>query len=130
VEYAITFLISFWINPIVAEKNAVSAPINVINVKIVGAYSNNGEHLITRKTPAVTIVAACIKAETGVGPSIASGNQVCKPICADFPIAPINSRKQIVFNILKLYPKNRKVLFIKKGVNPKITLKSKLLKII
>jgi len=26
-------------------------------------------------TPAVTIVAACINDETGVGPSIASGNQ-------------------------------------------------------
>lgn len=28
-----------------------------------------------RYTPAVTIVAAWIRAETGVGPSIASGNQ-------------------------------------------------------
>ena len=46
------------------------------------------------KTPAVTIVAAWIKAETGVGPSIASGSQVCSPICADFPIAPMNSRMQ------------------------------------
>jgi hypothetical protein len=27
-----------------------------------------------------TIVAACINADTGVGPSIASGNHVCKPI--------------------------------------------------
>ena len=34
-----------------------------------------GEHLL--KTPTVTIVAACINAETGVGPSIASGSQVC-----------------------------------------------------
>jgi len=48
-----------------------------------------------RKTPAVTIVAACNKADTGVGPSIASGNQICKPICADFPIAPINKKKEI-----------------------------------
>ena len=46
------------------------------------------------KTPAVTIVAAWISAETGVGPSIASGSQVCRPICADFPIAPMNSRMQ------------------------------------
>ena len=30
--------------------------------------------------PAVTIVAACIKALTGVGPAIASGNQVYKGI--------------------------------------------------
>ena len=43
-------------------------------------YSYIGEHLTTKKTPAVTIVAAWIKAETGVGPSIASGNQVCKKI--------------------------------------------------
>ena len=38
------------------------------------------EHFITKKTPAVTIVAACNKADTGVGPSIASGNHICKPI--------------------------------------------------
>lgn len=42
-----------------------------------------------RYTPAVTIVAAWINADTGVGPSMASGNQVCSPICADFPTAPI-----------------------------------------
>jgi hypothetical protein len=57
--------------------------------------SNNGEHLITKNIPAVTIVAACNKAETGVGASIAFGNQICKPICADFPITPINKKKQI-----------------------------------
>ncbi len=44
------------------------------------------------KTPAVTIVAAWIRAETGVGPSIASGSQVWRPSCADFPIAPMNKR--------------------------------------
>jgi hypothetical protein len=37
------------------------------------------------KTLTVTIVAAWIKADTRVGPSIASGDQVCDPICADFP---------------------------------------------
>jgi len=41
------------------------------------------------------MVAAWIKAETGVGPSIASGSQVCNPICADFPIAPMKSKKLI-----------------------------------
>ena len=46
------------------------------------------------KTPAVTMVAAWIRAETGVGPSIASGSQVCRPSCADLPIAPMNSSKQ------------------------------------
>jgi hypothetical protein len=35
----------------------------------------NGEERINKYTPAVTIVAACISADTGVGPSIAIGNQ-------------------------------------------------------
>ena len=51
---------------------------DVIKVRTLGAYSKRGDNLHTIKTPAVTIVAACINAETGVGPSIASGNHVCK----------------------------------------------------
>ena len=47
-----------------------------MTVKASSEYSYIGEHLTTKKTPAVTIVAACISADTGVGPSIASGNQV------------------------------------------------------
>ena len=43
-------------------------------------------------TPAVTMVAAWMSAETGVGPSIASGNQVCSRNCADLPIAPMKRR--------------------------------------
>jgi hypothetical protein len=43
-------------------------------------YSIKGDVRINKYTPAVTIVAACINAETGVGPSIAIGNQTCKPI--------------------------------------------------
>ena len=50
-------------------------------------------------TPAVTIVAACISAETGVGPAIASGNQTNKGICADFPVAPINKQIAIILNV-------------------------------
>ena len=41
------------------------------------------------------MVAAWIRADTGVGPSIASGSQVCRPSCADLPIAPMNRRMQI-----------------------------------
>ena len=48
----------------------------------------------TMYTPAVTIVAAWIRAETGVGPSIASGSQTYNGICADLPVAPTNSRMQ------------------------------------
>ena len=41
------------------------------------------------------MVAACIKAETGVGPAMASGNQVNSGIWADLPIAPMNKQKAI-----------------------------------
>src|SRR5579883_2550394 len=57
-----------------------------------------GAHRATKYTPAVTIVAAWISAETGVGPSIASGNHVCNGICADFAAAPINSPTQMANN--------------------------------
>ena len=40
-------------------------------------------------TPAVTMVAAWISAETGVGPSMASGSQVKSGSCADLPQAPV-----------------------------------------
>ena len=80
----------------VAEaKKAVIAPKIVITDNTKGEYSKIGEQRANKKTPAVTIVAACSKAETGVGPSIASGSQVCKPICADLPITPINKKIQI-----------------------------------
>ena len=79
----------------VAAKNVVVAPMKVTKACAVGARSNNGESRATMNTPAVTMVAAWISAETGVGPSIASGSQVCSRNCADLPMAPINSRKHI-----------------------------------
>src|SRR6186997_451721 len=53
--------------------------------------AKTGNNLATRNTPATTIVAACINAETGVGPSIASGNQICKGNIADLPAPPIKT---------------------------------------
>ena len=50
--------------------------------------------------------------KTGVGPSIASGNQVCKKIWADFPMAPINNKKQIKFIELSSRPKNLTFIFV------------------
>ncbi len=41
------------------------------------------------------MVAAWISAETGVGPSIASGSQVWSGSCADFANAPTSSSRQI-----------------------------------
>ena len=46
--------------------------------------SNSGDMRDTMKMPAVTMVAAWISAEIGVGPSIESGSQTCSGTCADF----------------------------------------------
>lgn len=55
-------------------KTVVIAPNHKHNSNTVLLYSIRGELRINKYTPAVTIVAACIKADTGVGPSIAIGN--------------------------------------------------------
>ena len=44
------------------------------------------------------MVAACIKADTGVGPAMASGNQVYKGNWADLPIAPTNNNMVMATN--------------------------------
>jgi hypothetical protein len=87
-----------------------------------------GDDLITTKTPAVTIVAACINAETGVGPSIASGNQVCKPSCADLPMAPKNKKKQIKSILSKENHNTSNFVPTNKYIKLKTVPKSKLLK--
>lgn len=97
VEQAITFLISFCTNPIVAPKKAVTAPTTAIVATTSGDPAHTGLVRNNKNTPAVTIVAACINADTGVGPSIASGNHVCNPICADFPIVPISNINPMIF---------------------------------
>ena len=96
------------------------------------AYSNITEHLIVKNTPAVTIVAAWIKADTGVGPSIASGSQVCKPNWADLPTTPKNKKNAIKSaNVTvklntsidsdKIYGANEKI--VKKSTLPKKKIK-------
>ncbi len=47
-------------------------------------------------TPAVTIVAAWMRADTGVGPSMASGSHTCSGICALLPQAPTNRSRHTV----------------------------------
>ena len=66
---------SFCTNAMVAAKTQVVAPMNVTNAWAFGARSNSGESRATMNTPAVTMVAAWMRAEIGVGPSIASGSQ-------------------------------------------------------
>jgi len=44
-----------------------------------------------RYTPAATMVAAWMSADTGVGPAMASGSQTCSGNWADFPTVPPNN---------------------------------------
>ena len=71
----------------VAANTAVIAPIMVTR-NMMSLCWNSGKNLATKNTPAVTIVAEWINAETDVGPSIASGNHEWNGNCADLPIAP------------------------------------------
>jgi hypothetical protein len=61
-------------------------------VKIVN--SNKTENLITKKTPATTRVEEWIKAEAGVGASIASGNQTWKKNWAAFITPEVTKQKE------------------------------------
>ena len=47
---------SFCSRPVVAAKNAVSAPTHVIASSAIGAYSSSGDDRSRRYTPAVTSV--------------------------------------------------------------------------
>lgn len=60
-------------------NTVVIAPTHKHDSNTVLLYSMRGELRISKYTPAVTIVAAWIRADTGVGPSIAMGNQTCNP---------------------------------------------------
>jgi hypothetical protein len=67
---------SYWRRPIVAAKSAVAAPSPAAARLDTGARAKSRPVRATRYTPAVTIVAAWIRADTGVGPAMASGSQV------------------------------------------------------
>jgi hypothetical protein len=89
----------------VEPKKAVRAPMKLTKKSAYDACSKMYEHRIVKKTPAVTIVAAWIKADTGVGPSIASGSHVCNPNWADFPTTPKNKKNEIISDKKNSYPK-------------------------
>lgn len=63
-------MISCWNRPIRELNTVVIAPIHKHKIKTVELYSIKGDVRINKYTPAVTIVAACISAETGVGKSV------------------------------------------------------------
>lgn len=55
-------------------------------------------------TPAATMVAAWIRAETGVGPSMASGSHTCSGNWADLPTAPQKRHSTVMFSRVSLRP--------------------------
>ena len=71
---------------------------------IVGAYdadaSSTGLMRHIRNTPAVTIVAAWISADTGVGPSIASGSHRYSGSCALLPQAPMKANSAMAVAVV------------------------------
>ncbi len=79
----------------VAAKNAVAMPTIATNSSAKAECRNSCELRAIMYTPAVTMVAAWISALTGVGPAMASGSQTYKGICADFPVAPSRSSRQM-----------------------------------
>ena len=91
-----TRLMSFCTRPTVAANMQVVAPMKVTKADAPGESANNGDSRATMNTPAVTMVAAWISADTGVGPSMASGSQVCSRNCADLPMAPMNNSRHTV----------------------------------
>ena len=56
--------------------------------------SNSIENLITKKIPATTRVDECIRAEAGVGASIASGNHTCEKNWAAFMEPEVTKQKE------------------------------------
>ena len=95
VEYASTRLMSGCTIATVPASSAVMPPTHATTVTRRRSTSRNGWARHSRNTPAVTMVAAWMSADTGVGPSIASGSQRCSGICALLPTRPTSSSSAI-----------------------------------
>src|ERR1035441_6078087 len=96
---------SFWAQAMVAATKAVAAPIRATIHAASGDACSNGLTRHSRYTPAVTMVAAWISAETGVGPSMASASHGNSGIWADFAATPtISSRQMAVMLALPIFP--------------------------
>ncbi len=93
VDPARAFLMSSLAQPMIAPNSSVTAPTTVTPSRAVGDRARIGLDRTSRYTPAVTMVAAWISADTGVGPSIASSSQDCSGTCADLPHAPSRSSR-------------------------------------
>ncbi len=83
---------SSWANAATAAPVMLIDAITAATSSAPGTARYSGSRRATRNTPAATMVAAWIRAEIGVGPSIASGNQVCSGNWADLPATPARKR--------------------------------------
>src|SRR5579872_626286 len=81
--------------PMRPMKKAVVEPMMSTKDNAVSESSNSGDMRATMKMPAVTMVAAWISAEMGVGPSMESGSQMCSGTWADLPMAPMKRQMQV-----------------------------------
>ena len=90
--------------PMKAPNNRVTVPTMTTPSCASGARLNSGLDRTIRYTPAVTMVAAWISADTGVGPSIASPSQACSGTCADLAQAPASSNSPIAVSTPLLAP--------------------------
>lgn len=90
---------SSFAQPTIAPKSSVTAPTMVTTSWASGAPLKTAAERTIRYTPAVTIVAAWIRAETGVGPSIASPSQDCSGTWADLPHAASSSISAIAVSL-------------------------------
>ncbi len=83
---------SVWATAAPAASSAVAAPTQAITSLAQPACSMIGLNRQSRNTPEVTIVAAWMRADTGVGPAMASGSHTNSGSCADFAVAPRKNR--------------------------------------
>ena len=78
---------SNWPSAVLAANKAVIDPNILKSLRDHWERESRGKQRIIKNTPATTIVELWSRAETGVGPSIAEGNQGCKINWADLPVA-------------------------------------------
>src|SRR5687768_13224721 len=81
---------SFWAKAMMAAQTAVSPPTNATTNIAAGLSTKMLAVRHTKYTPAVTMVAAWIRALTGVGPAMASGSQTYSGSWALLPAQPRN----------------------------------------
>ena len=107
VEKAIIFFISFSPSAEKDAKKVVREPKKRAKRKKKSLNSNKKVKRKNKKIPAVIIVAAWSKADTGVGPSMLDGNQIWNPNWPLLAIAAI-VKKAIKWAIKSLLAKSRK----------------------